>query len=266
MHPIYQAVLEGNARFGTSPAEFVFGVLGCAPQEIRPTVILAPVWEPEKTLGLKAEPLAEGCVRVWQVEVEGRQATWIVPGVGAPMNMDAVLALGATRCRRILFIGSAGALNESMEVGDIALPLESICGDGASRYLQNDLTTDPFARPAYPDGNLFVQTENLCRKYCGAYGVALHRTVNYSIDTIAAQFAHMDEILALGCGTVEMETAASLRAAELCGIPMTAVFSISDNTVRKKSLYSGRTEEEKRRRGEIRRALFPRILGGLIIS
>jgi purine-nucleoside phosphorylase len=265
MHSLYQNILDGNARFGTGPRELAQGVLECSPEEIRTTVILAPVWEPERTFGLKAEPLTEGCVRVWQVELDGKPATWIVPGIGAPTNMDVVLALGATSCKRILFIGSAGALDEKMELGDIVLPEKSICGDGASRYLQKDLAADPFAQAAYPDGTLLAQAEAVCKKYCAQYGAALHRAVNFSIDTIAAQFAHMDEILALGCGTIEMETAACFRAAELCGIPIAAIFGISDSTVRRKSLYSGRTEEEKRRRREIRSEVFPRVLGGLIL-
>lgn len=265
MHPLFAHILEGNARFGTDPAGLASGVLGCPPREIRPTVILAPVWEPEGTFGLKAEPLTEGCVRVWQVELDGKPATWVVPGIGAPANMDVVLALGAASCKRILFIGSAGALDEKMELGDIVLPEKSICGDGASRYLQRDLAADPFARPAYPDKALLAQAEAACKKYCAQYGAGLHRAVNFSIDTIAAQFAHIDEILALGCGTIEMETAACFRAAELCGIPIAAIFSISDSTIRSKSLYSGRTQEEKRRRRELREAVFPPLLRDLIL-
>ena len=98
------------------------------------------------------------------MELDGKPATWIVPGIGAPTNMDVVLALGATSCRRILFIGSAGALDEKMELGDIVLPEKSICGDGASRYLQKDLAADPFAQAAYPDGTLLAQAESDARE------------------------------------------------------------------------------------------------------
>ena len=62
-----------------------------------------------------------------------------------------------------------------------------------------------------------------------------------------------------------METAACFKAAEICGIEICAVFNISDNTIRKKSLLSGRTPEDQRRRKEIRREVFPKILRDLII-
>lgn len=265
VHPLYKNILDGSARFGTDPEAFVRGVLGCGSQEIRPTVILAPVWQPSWFPEVKAVPLTAGALRVWQVELDGRSATWVTPGVGAPVNMDAVLALGSTGCGRIVFLGSAGALDMEMEVGDIVLPAKSICGDGASRYLQKNLDADPFAQAAYPDSGLLDQAEALCKKACAPWGIVPRRAVNFSIDTIAAQFAHMDEILAMGCGTIEMETAACFRAAELCGIPAAAVFSISDSTVRRKSLYSGRSEEDRRRRREVRSAVFPQVLGGLIL-
>jgi len=57
-----------------------------------------------------------------------------------------------------------------------------------------------------------------------------------------------------------METAAAFRAAGLMGIPLAALFSVSDNTVTSKSLVSVRTPEEMEYRRVVRRDLFPEII------
>lgn len=271
MNELYQNLLEGNARFGSKPEDIAREVLGCAPAEVRPTVILAPAWEPESFGGaveIESEPRIRGNfgLRCWQVRLGGKKATYLVPGIGAPVCMDAVLALGLTGCRRVVFIGSVGALDERLEIGDVVLPEKSICGDGASRYLQRSLSAGCFGGAAYPDASLLAEAEAVCRTRCGAFGAGFHRAVNYSTDSLFAQFAHIDEILALGCGVIEMETAACFKAAEICGLAMCAVFSISDSTARKKSLYSGRTEAEQARRKEVRREVFPLVLGDLVVE
>ncbi len=64
----------------------------------------------------------------------------------------------------------------------------------------------------------------------------------------------------MGCNVIEEETAAAFRAAAMMGIPMAALFSVSDNTVARKSLVSGRTKEEMEYRRYVRRELFPQII------
>jgi len=64
------------------------------------------------------------------------------------------------------------------------------------------------------------------------------------VDTIIAQFAHIDEIIGMGCNCIEMETSALFKSAEICSINAATVFSVSDNTILKKSLLSGMTEKE----------------------
>ncbi len=64
----------------------------------------------------------------------------------------------------------------------------------------------------------------------------------------------------MGCNIIEMETAAAFRAAKTAAIPLTALFSVSDNTITNKSLISGRTKEEIQHRKFTRNTLIPQIL------
>ena len=57
-----------------------------------------------------------------------------------------------------------------------------------------------------------------------------------------------------------METASAFRAASLVGIPIAALLQISDVPVLSKSLFSGRTIEERDRRTVIRQTILARIL------
>lgn len=52
--------------------------------------------------------------------------------------MDYILSLGVTKCKNLVFLGSSGSLDENIKISDIVVPKYSICGDGASRYLNKN--------------------------------------------------------------------------------------------------------------------------------
>ena len=201
-------------------------------------------------------------IKVWQIENGDKHYTYIKTGIGAPVLMDVVLGLGVTGCKNIVFIGSAGALSKEIRIGDIVIPEYSICGDGASRYIKNTslVNNDVFGEKAYPDKKLLDITKNITNLICKQNDVKWHIGNNFSIDTIFAQFSHIDEIIHMGCNVIEMETAAAFEAAFEAAIPMVALFSVSDNIVTKQSLISGRTKKDMEYRQFVRRELFPQII------
>ena len=83
---------------------------------------------------------------------------------------------------------------------------------------------------------------------------------NYSVDAVFTQFPHIDHFIELGVKTIEMETSATFRCCNIAGIKATALFCISDNTIKKKSLYSGRNEEERAFRHHVRKQIIPKIV------
>jgi len=175
--------------------------------------------------------------------------------------MDYILSLGVTKCKNLVFLGSSGSLDENIKISDIVVPKYSICGDGASRYLNKNLE-DEFLKKEYPTkgftNNLIDILKNEKIKY--------HYVPNCSIDTVFAQFYHMDKLLKLGVKTIEMETAILFKCNELLNINVTALFCISDNTLLKKSLYSGRTEQEDEYRHKVRYEIIPKIVLRLFLE
>ena len=84
--------------------------------------------------------------------------------------------------------------------------------------------------------------------------------INYSVDTIFAQFAHIDHFKELDVATIELETATLFKCAEFVNIKASALFCISDNTIVNKSLYSGRNPLDKEKKNNTRKNIIPRII------
>lgn len=262
----YEKLIDGMKRYGADEKDICRNGIGIGPEPVQENVILAPWWEPETLPGLgDAELLSESKhspEKVWNVQNNGKSLTYIKTGIGAPVLMDALLALGVTRCKKVLFVGSVGALDEKMDIGDIVIPEYSICGDGASRYIASDMLrgNDMFGETSYPDAALTQMVLKHTAELCTQHQARFHVGRNFSVDTIFAQFIHLDEIMEMGCNTIEMETAAAFRAAKIAGLSLAAIFSVSDNTMKRKSLVSGRSEQDHAYRWKVRRELFPEIL------
>ena len=261
----YSKLISGMKRFGSTEQDIVQHGLRVPIEKINENVIIAPWWEPEVMPGLGKEELISSRKsddkKTWNIKDDNFDMTYIKTGIGAPYFMDSLLPLGLTKCKRIIFIGSVGSMDTDIGIGDIVIPEYSICGDGASRYIaSDDLNHDVFGEKAYPDLDMNNSLISETARLCSENNVKWHISKNFSTDTIFAQYAHIDAILAMGCNVIEMETAVAFRAAKLMDIPLVALFSVSDNTVTNKSLVSGRTDEEMEYRKFVRRELFPEII------
>lgn len=267
---IYENLLKGHLKYGTTLDLVSKHELKCDTNLITKTVILAPTmtydfWE---NFGAKIEVLYNKYHCISNIKLDNLEFTYITTGTGAPNLVDIVLALGNTKCENILFIGSVGSLNPNINIGDIVIPEFSICGDGVCRYLSGKplKEADTFGEKFYPNKDLFNLTVDISKKVCKDTNIPFHIAKNFSVDTIFAQFAYIDEIINLGADVIEMETAALFRASEICNIKACPIFCVSDNTVNKKSLYSGRTDEDKKKKGISRYEITPKILTQLLNS
>lgn len=257
---MYEFLIEGNRKYGTDKALLCQSVLNCDKSLIKETVIVAPWWEPNYFEDMEYKQIVEGSIKVWDCKLNGKELTYIKTGIGASVCTDAILALGTTQCKRIIFVGSVGALDEVIEIGDIVIPILSVCGDGVCRYLERDIRKDCFGEKYYPDKKMNQLLLEITSKICLENNIKYHEVHNFSVDTIFAQFAHLDDIIDMKCKSIEMETAALFKAAALCNIPAVALLSTSDNALRKKSLYSGRTDKEQEYRISIRKRIIPKII------
>ena len=263
----YQQLLEGIALFGSGSEDVCLHAIGVRREQIRERVIIAPWWKPALFEGLSDEITLLSSsdfasVLVWDIKTPKFYLTYIRTGIGAPIMLDVILALGLTACRHAVFIGSVGSLDPDIGIGDIVIPEYSVCGDGASRYLADGPLgkNDIFGQKAYPSEDMFQRLLGAASHICEKNEARCHVAQNFSIDTILAQFARIREIQDMGCNVIEMETAAAFRAAKMAGISLGALFCVSDNTVTSKSLLSGRIPGDMTYRNQVRATLFPKIL------
>ena len=248
----YKDLLNSHLKYGTTEQDII---INREYEKILENVVIAPWWEHTMfdNMNFEVEKINS---KIYNFYSKNLSFSFIeLKRIGAPAIMDNILSLGVTKCKNIVFLGSAGSLDKSITIGDIVVPEYSICGDGASRYL-NDNLEDEFLKKQYPTKSFTSKLLNILEEE----NIKYHYVPNFSIDTVFAQFFHIEKIIELGAKTIEMETANLFKCNSLLKINVTALFCISDNTVVNKSLYSGRTEKEEIYRHKIRNDVIPNII------
>ena len=251
----YEDLLNSHFKYGTTNDDII---KEAGYEKILENVIIAPWWSHTMfdSLNLKVEQINN---KVFNLYGENVSFSFIeLKRIGAPAIMDDILSLGVTDCKNIVFLGSAGSLDNDIKIGDIVIPEYSICGDGSSRYLNKNLE-DEFLKKEYPTKEYTEKLINVLKDN----NINYHYVPNYSTDTVFAQYYHIDKILSLGSKTIEMETSLLFKCNELLKRNVTALFCISDNTVTNKSLYSGRTKEDDDYRHKVRNEVIPKIITDL---
>ncbi len=245
-----------------TPYELVRAGLGCEPEQIQRDVILTPHWKVELFTPYVQAVIEIVPGKVYEFELRSHPVTMIRTGIGAPLTGDALLALGSTPCKRLIFIGSTGALQPDLNIGDLVIPTLSLSGDGFSRYLQPGLPpADTFLQPAFPDEFFSITLNGYANALAPAAGFAVHRGTIFSTDSIAAQFPLLDDLAREhDCCAIEMETAAVFAAARFVNIQATALLAVSDSPVQGKSLFSGRTPADLEHYHHIKENILPKIV------
>ena len=248
----YEDLLKSHLNYGTTSNDII---TRNNYEKLQKNVVIAPWWKHEifNTQEINIEKISDKIYNFYNDKIafsfiELRE-------IGAPATMEAVLSLGVTDCENIVFIGSVGSINENINIGDIVIPKYSICGDGASRYLNENLE-DEFLKKEYPSKTITNELISIIK----SEHIKYHNVPNISIDTIFAQFYHIDKIKELGAQTIEMETANLFKCNDLLNKNVTALLCVSDNTILKKSLFSGRSEKENLYRQKIKNEIIPKLV------
>lgn len=204
-------------------------ILGCGIDKIRKNVIIAPCWYPESIGIADFLLISESSCTIWDCWINETQVSYILSGVGACKCMDLVMALSMTKAERVLFLGSAGALDRSVNIGDFMVPKCTICAEGASRYLQKSISDDTFGMRIWVNHTAYDKLFTLCKTAAEKHGVRCIEGIGISVESIYSQYVHMEEIKNLGCNCIDMEASAFLFAAQKTGIEAAICFCISDN-------------------------------------
>lgn len=262
MNPYYEDLLRHIHGIGCK--DLCQSVLGLPAAAVHETVVLSPGQDPERKVLLgEIEVLVDTSplygMRVWDVRLCDAQFTFIRTGCGAPAVLDAALALGMTGCKRILFLSSAGSIVKEIRPGDLVIPAWCVAGDGASRYLNGGMP-DVFGERVYPDKAFSEQLRTSAVSICAESNISVHSGHVFCSDTLVGQYPHLAVFAKMGCNTLDMESAALFRAANMLGIPAAALLVVTDSTATGPSLLAGGDRAALARMQKTRKELVPEIL------
>jgi uridine phosphorylase len=141
-------------------------------------------------------------------------------GFGAPGAAIVIEELATLGVGRFINMGLAGALPNDVGFGDVVLCTAAIRDEGVSHHYV------PPARYAYPSAQL---TDEL-RQELSSDGVSFVEGSSWTVDavyreTVEEAIAYRDE----GVVTVEMETAALFTIAQVRGVEIASLFTVSDH-------------------------------------
>jgi purine-nucleoside phosphorylase len=250
-------------RYDIKPDDICRLFFKCEPQDIQEGVIITPLWLADIWADIADNMITIFENLVYTLSYHDKKFTFIRSGMGASQAGDLVLALSCTPCHHIIFTGSFGGLTDKLKIGDFLTITESMGGDGYSSYLvKGKLSQKKFLKSTRPHTEFNkILKEYAAKEIAKEKGIALHEGRIFSTDTIIGQFQHLDMITGkLGCVGIEMETSAVFNAAALTGMPATALLLASDVIATGKSLFSGRTIEEKERYQKIKRTVLSKII------
>src|SRR5690348_9253832 len=157
---------------------------------------------------------------VYEVAVNGQRLAVFHPGVGAPLAaamLEEVIALG---CRKFIACGGCGVLDSAIAVGHPVIPLAAIRDEGTSyHYL-------PPGREvaASPEGVAALEAT------LRAHAIGYLTAKTWTTDAIYRETpTKVQQRLAEGCLTVEMEAAAFFAVAQFRGVTLAQVLYGGDD-------------------------------------
>ena len=141
-----------------------------------------------------------------------------------------------------MFIGSTGALVPEINVGDIIVPDYAISGNGVTVYLHDKLDANNMFEHISAD----VEQNEYIRKIGRANGINMLNVPIISMDSIMAEYLHLEEFRQMGAHALEMEAATFFACMNHINKKASAILAVSDNSSTGEHLI-GRTGVDKER-------------------
>jgi uridine phosphorylase len=149
--------------------------------------------------------------------------SWIlvlkVPGFGAPTAVMTLEELAAFGIKKFVNLGTAGGLQQNMNIGDIVICDRAIRDEGTSHHY---LPVEKYAF-SYPE-----LTENLCTAF-ERKGIQYSKGTSWTTDAPYREtIEELRQYCSEGVATVEMEASALFAVGAYRGVSVSAIFAISD--------------------------------------
>ena len=231
--------------------DILFSCYGIKSEEHFDLVIIAPSWEIEKTIDssqfnyFKIHVNKDSASFV--VDFHSKKVLYVQLKIGAPNMVDFCLSCYKLNCENFIFIGSAGGLDKSINLGDVIIPKTAISANGATLFLHDNVEGNNLFEIVNVDEKLYKIIKNCFDEN----KISFKEEKVISIDSVFAEYAHIEQFKRMGANVVEMEFATFLKAMGLIGKRAAGFLIVSDNSANGTHLV-GRTEEQMKRYHYIR--------------
>ncbi|MFH1665318.1 MAG: hypothetical protein ABIA77_04130 [Candidatus Omnitrophota bacterium] len=223
---------------------------GCEPDIFPETIIVTPFIPAGKFSAECADitPFKGRLYSGFTASRNGRKFAAVHCGLGDRMMGDAVLLMGITSVRRILFAGACGGLGEA-GIGDLIICENAFSGEGFTRYhIPESGIRNVFNSGAMiPAGPACAERLKTSLKYGPVSPVTVRNGNIFTIGSLMAETAEnlrfLDEKGFIG---VDMELSAVFQAARVTGRDAAALLLVSDLPV-SKPVWEGTGKDEKAR-------------------
>ena len=172
--------------------------------------------------------------KVVNATFEGRELTICSTGIGCPSAAIAVEELAAVGVETFIRVGTTGALQEGIEIGDMVVATGAAKDEGTSRRYEK------VEYPAVPDYDVLSGLVDAAE----SQGEDVHVGPIASDDAFYAETdAYVDDWEAAGLLSVEMEAAAVFAITRRKGLRAGAICTVDGNLV--EGTQKGATSEEE---------------------
>lgn len=220
--------------------EFTFG---CRAEVIEENVILTPFIPLRKFLtgDEKADTFKGKIYSGVNATKDGRKYSIINCGIGEGLAGDAVILLGQTKVKRILFTGSCGGVGK-VSINDLLICEGALSGEGFSRYYREDFKL----KDVLKDESLVLADEVLTTRLTESLNKekkAKRGKVFTTGSLVAETSEFLEEIEKEGFLGIDMELSAVYTAAKKVGIPVCSLLYVSDLPL-EEPMWKENTQEE----------------------
>ena len=214
----------------THCSDLLHEIYGISSAEHFDCVFIAPSWPIDKVFDSATTDITEiysdRFSKSHRIKHNGKSYLYIQLQVGAPNIVDFCLSCHSANCAKFVFVGSVGSLVPELEIGDVIIPTCSISGNGATLYLDDKLSPEKMFERTYSSPELNAELSRVC----ASVSMPTKDAIPISIDSIACEYAHLDEFRQMGATLIEMETATFFKAMQIIGKPASALLVVSDNS------------------------------------
>ena len=233
---------------------------GLSEDVVYDALVIAPSFTPYKLHmdeTCKVTTLKEGAyIAGYLVEKDGLSIAWIKIGSSAGNLIDHMALCAELTFKRMIFIGAAGGLKETFQLGDVCTPCYSISGSYADSYLMKDSIHESMLfTKVVPDMKYVDKVIEIGEKK----GYHLRKASVFCTPSIALEYLHLDEIKSFDTDLIEMETSSFYLMTDLFELPGIALLVVSDNSASGAALV-GRTEEQQRQYDYGRNTVLPDMI------